>query len=132
MFMAPCELCAALLLCPQRERKTDELQFSARKLSGKVYPKLPGGITERSNFISPIHSIVVLEKTSKGHPLHSLPKAGPPLSILFMSNLLLKMSSAKHSCTPQRIHSPAYKTSRNLFSWFALCWPSIKYFNLLF
>lgn len=102
-------------MCPQSERKTDELQFSARKLSDKVCPKLSGGITERRHLISQIHNIVVLEKTSKGQPVHSLPKAGPPLSMLFMSNLLLKMSNAKHSYTPQTSHSLAHKESRSLF-----------------
>lgn len=115
MFMALCELCAAVLLCPQSERKTDELQFSAGKWSGKVCPKLPGGITERSNLISQIHSIMVLGKTSKGQPVHSLPEAGPPLSMLIMPNLLLKVSSAKHSYIPQTSRSPGHKASRNLF-----------------
>lgn len=48
-----------LLVCLQSERKTYSLQFPARKLSGKVCPKLPRGITEKSCLISQSHSIIV-------------------------------------------------------------------------
>lgn len=136
MLKALCELCASVLVCLQRERKTYGLQFTARKLSGKVCPKLLGGITERSCLISESHSIIGLERNSKGQTVHPLPKAQPTLSMLFLSNLFLKMSSAKVSSIPQTAHShapwPAYKMSRNIFfSWFIFCWLLVKYFVLL-
>lgn len=107
MLKVLCELCAAVLMCLQNEKKTYDLQFTARKLSGKVCPKLPGGITERSSLISQNHSIIVLERTSKGQPVRPLPRAGPTLSMLFLSNLFLKMSSVKDSRVPQTACSHA-------------------------
>lgn len=124
------------LMCLQSERKTYDLQFPARKLSSKVCLKLPEGIIERSCLISQSHSIIALERTSKGQPVHPLPKARPTLSMLFLSNLFLKTSSAKYSYCPQTAHShapwSAYKMSGNLFSWFTLYWLSVKHFGLLF